>query len=126
MDLRLISYISNQVKRLWKKYDLQHGTAEFEFFPEDNTIFLSIDSINQTNLTVIDDEKLDFLTCIPKEKIYNALAQKIVSALSKFDPTDMYEILVGDEYDCPADFRRMLLEDSEKFSEKLLAIEAEL
>lgn len=78
MDLRLVSYISNQVKRLWKKYDLQHGTAEFEFFPEDNTIFLSIDSLNHTNLTVIDDEKLDFLKCIPKEKIYNALAQKSV------------------------------------------------
>ena len=59
--------------------------------------------------------------------ILNSLLLLLVGwNISKFDPTDMYEILVGDEYDCPADFRRMLLEDSEEFSEKLLAIEAEL
>lgn len=126
----LAQAVQQQARKLWDNYGLQKGYAECEYFSYSDQIFLSVETSNRTTFTVLEDVPVSQFEGMTSKDIYIDLLERLLVVIDDFEPEDKYNELVGDEYDNPEEFKKMLEDDKQELLQKAkrikLAIENSL
>lgn len=114
----LVQTVQKQARKLWDNYGLQKGYAECEYFAYSDQIFLSVETSNRTTFTVLEDVPVSQFEDMTSKDIYIDLLERLLVVIDDFEPEDKYNELVGDEYDNPEEFKKMLEDDKQELLQK--------
>ena len=114
----LAQAVQQQARKLWDNYGLQKGYAECEYFAYSDQIFLSVETSNRTTFTVLEDVPVSQFEGMTSKDIYIDLLERLLVVIDDFEPEEKYNELVGDEYDSPEEFKKMLEDDKQELLQK--------
>lgn len=114
----LVQAVQQQARKLWDNYGLQKGYAECEYFSYSDQIFLSVETSNRTTFTVLEDVPVSKFEDMTSKDIYIDLLERLLVVIDDFEPEEKYNELVGDEYDNPEEFKKMLEDDKQELLQK--------